>query len=336
MNPDLKTDSHTNKVSQQSENIYTNDWWSTQDLVVNALDNIEARLYVDSRCVYNRIPLLESGTMGTKGHVQVIVPHQTANYGSTRDPPEAGIPFCTLKSFPSQIDHCIQWARDKFNTLFSLKGQEANQLIEDARDPEFLDKVRAKRPRQKEMKRAFNLLHNRPKTAEDCIRLARRKFESYYNNSVQQLLHAFPLDKKNDDGSSLVFLYFFIRCVPNHVRCCTAASFWALPRRPPTPLSFDPKNELHVDFIVHAAHLFASVYGVKLTIDDQNVFAKVASEAEVPIFQVRKDKHIETNEQATGQEPKEVEEGFSDEAREALLQQIWKAVGDNRDLKVRY
>jgi molybdopterin/thiamine biosynthesis adenylyltransferase len=30
----------------------------------------------------NQKPLLESGTMGTKGHVQVIVPHLTESYGS--------------------------------------------------------------------------------------------------------------------------------------------------------------------------------------------------------------------------------------------------------------
>ncbi len=36
------------------------------DVVVNALDNVAARLYVDSRCVTNQQPLLESGTLGTK------------------------------------------------------------------------------------------------------------------------------------------------------------------------------------------------------------------------------------------------------------------------------
>ena len=41
--------------------------------MVNALDNVEARRYVDSRCVTNLRPLLESGTMGAKGHVQVCV-----------------------------------------------------------------------------------------------------------------------------------------------------------------------------------------------------------------------------------------------------------------------
>jgi hypothetical protein len=35
-----------------------------------------------SRCVTNGRALLESGTMGAKGHVQVIVPHLTESYSS--------------------------------------------------------------------------------------------------------------------------------------------------------------------------------------------------------------------------------------------------------------
>ena len=56
---------------------------------------------------------MESGTLGAKGHVQVIVPHLTESYGSKQDPPEQSVPYCTLKSFPAQIEHTIQWARDK-------------------------------------------------------------------------------------------------------------------------------------------------------------------------------------------------------------------------------
>jgi ubiquitin-activating enzyme E1 len=44
---------------------------------VNAVDNIKARLYVDSRCVWYNKPLLESGTLGTKANSQMIVPHKT-------------------------------------------------------------------------------------------------------------------------------------------------------------------------------------------------------------------------------------------------------------------
>jgi len=30
-----------------------------------------------------------------------------------RDPVDEDVPYCTLKSFPAVIDHCIEWARDK-------------------------------------------------------------------------------------------------------------------------------------------------------------------------------------------------------------------------------
>ena len=203
MNKEVRVEAHTHKVCESSENIYTDQWWASQDLFINALDNVEARLYVDSRCVRNARPLVESGTMGTKGHVQVIVPHLTANYGATRDPPEAGIPFCTLKSFPAQIDHTIQWARDKFNTLFVLRVQEGNQLLEDAHnDPLFFEKVRTKASNRKDLRHAVKVLNSRPKTFADCIALARHKFESFFHHNILQLLHLFPPDKKNDDGSA--------------------------------------------------------------------------------------------------------------------------------------
>lgn len=55
---------------------------------VNALDNLKARQYVDGRCVFYGLPLLESGTLGTKANCQVIVPHMTESYSDSVDPPE--------------------------------------------------------------------------------------------------------------------------------------------------------------------------------------------------------------------------------------------------------
>ena len=65
-------------------------------------------MYMDRRCVYYRKPLLESGTLGTKGNVQVVIPHLTESYSSSQDPPEKSIPVCTLKNFPYEIEHTIQ------------------------------------------------------------------------------------------------------------------------------------------------------------------------------------------------------------------------------------
>ncbi len=65
-------------------------------------------MYMDRRCVYYCKPLLESGTLGTKGNVQVVIPFLTESYSSSQDPPEKSIPICTLKNFPNAIEHTLQ------------------------------------------------------------------------------------------------------------------------------------------------------------------------------------------------------------------------------------
>jgi hypothetical protein len=51
----------------------------------------------------------------------VIVPFKTETFGEKKDPDEGqgDIPFCTLKHFPEETVHCIEWARDKFENIFS-------------------------------------------------------------------------------------------------------------------------------------------------------------------------------------------------------------------------
>ena len=56
-------------VGAKTEDVFNDAFWQGLDGVCNALDNIEARLYVDTQCVKYEKPLLESGTMGTNGNV---------------------------------------------------------------------------------------------------------------------------------------------------------------------------------------------------------------------------------------------------------------------------
>lgn len=118
MNKDLNIKCYSTRVGPDTEELFDDAFFESLDGVCNALDNVQARLYVDQRCIYYQKPLLESGTLGTKGNVQVVVPNLTESYGSSRDPPEKSIPICTLKNFPNAIEHTIQWARDEFEGLF--------------------------------------------------------------------------------------------------------------------------------------------------------------------------------------------------------------------------
>jgi molybdopterin/thiamine biosynthesis adenylyltransferase len=46
--------------------VFTDALWENLDVVVNALDNVTAILYIESRCLYFQKPLLESRTLGAK------------------------------------------------------------------------------------------------------------------------------------------------------------------------------------------------------------------------------------------------------------------------------
>lgn len=71
MNKDINVTAHENRVGIETENVYDDEFFEKLDGVANALDNMDARIYMDRRCVYYRRMLIDSGTLGTMGNVQV-------------------------------------------------------------------------------------------------------------------------------------------------------------------------------------------------------------------------------------------------------------------------
>lgn len=117
MNAHFQGTAYEQKVALETEHLFNDDFYESLDMVCTALDNVDARLYVDSKCLFYQKPMLESGTLGAKGHTQIVSPGQTEHYGARRDPAEKSIPICTLKHFPNQIEHTLQWARDWFEEV---------------------------------------------------------------------------------------------------------------------------------------------------------------------------------------------------------------------------
>lgn len=129
INPQFHIQALQNRVGPETENVFDDTFWEKLDVVINALDNVNARLYVDQRCLYFQKALLESGTLGAKCNTQMVIPHLTENYGASRDPPERQAPMCTVHSFPHNIDHCLTWARSEFEGLLEKTPAEANAYL---------------------------------------------------------------------------------------------------------------------------------------------------------------------------------------------------------------
>jgi ubiquitin-activating enzyme E1 len=120
MNSDVDVQVYEMKVCPETENTFNSEFYSKIGSILNALDNQDARIYVDQQAIKYSLPLIDSGTTGGKGNVQIVIPKLTDSYGSTKDPDDkVGIPICTIKTFPFKVAHTVQWARELFETEFS-------------------------------------------------------------------------------------------------------------------------------------------------------------------------------------------------------------------------
>lgn len=177
INPSLQVEALQNRASPETENVFDDTFWGSLDVVINALDNVTARMYIDGRCLYFQKPLLESGTLGTKCNTQMVVPHLTENYGASRDPPEKQAPMCTVHSFPHNIDHCLTWARSEFEGMFDKTPNEVNKFL--ANPSEYFSDMKAAGDALARdlLERVVECLDNdRCDTFQDCVTWARLRY----------------------------------------------------------------------------------------------------------------------------------------------------------------
>eukprot|EP01029_Cantina_marsupialis_P025046 TRINITY_DN6569_c0_g2_i1.p1 TRINITY_DN6569_c0_g2~~TRINITY_DN6569_c0_g2_i1.p1 ORF type:complete len:1058 (-),score=389.83 TRINITY_DN6569_c0_g2_i1:160-3264(-) len=270
MNSDLKIKAMEIPVGNDTEDVFNDDFWENKNIIVNALDNLKARLYVDGKCVFYNLPLLESGTLGTKANTQVVLPLLTESYGDSVDPPEESIPMCTLKNFPHAIEHCIEWSRDLFEGSFTANIQAVEEFV--TSPAMFFNKlasegnINIQRTKLEGVKKLLNLRSGADFKA--CVKEAVELFHGLYFMEISQLLHNFPLDHVDSHGSP----------------------FWSGPKRAPTPIKFNPQDESHLKFIMSAANLFA--YALDIVVPEKHLdnafIAELSSKVSLPAFVPKK------------------------------------------------
>ncbi|XP_061347151.1 ubiquitin-activating enzyme E1 1-like [Gastrolobium bilobum] len=280
INPHLNIEALQNRVGPDTENVFHDTFWENLSVVINALDNVNARLYVDQRCLYFQKPLLESGTLGAKCNTQMVIPHLTENYGASRDPPEKQAPMCTVHSFPHNIDHCLTWARSEFEGLLEKTPAEVNSYLSNPSEYSTAMRNAGDAQARDNLERVLECLDKEKcETFEDCITWARLKFEDYFADRVKQLAYTFPEDAATSTG----------------------APFWSAPKRFPRPLQFSSSDLGHLQFVMAASILRAETFGIPIPdwVKNPKKLAEAVDRVIVPDFQPKKDAKIVTDEKAT-------------------------------------
>ena len=232
MNKFLKVVPKKNRVSSETEDIFTDCFWDSLNFVVNAVDNIKARQYVDQKCVLHEKPLFEAGTLGTKCNSQLVLPGLTEAYSDSQDPQEKQVPMCTMRSFPFLIDHCIEWARAKFFDMFVQISQFLKEFFDNTEkgvakfEKELRNNVSTVKELCDNLEGFLPLLQN--PSPEMFVKFARDFYQYAFHDQIAQLLTSFPEDARDKEGNL----------------------FWTSPKRPPMIVPFDINNQEHLSYIL--------------------------------------------------------------------------------------
>ncbi|RYH21016.1 hypothetical protein EON65_21745 [archaeon] len=251
MNSRLNVEALELFVGPKSEDTFNDSFWLELDGVCNALDNMEARLYVDRQCVKYEKPLLESGTMGTNGNVDTVCPFKTRTYSEGGKAAEGGgVPMCTLRNFPHLTDHCIEWARDQFELLFVKLSKSLESYLADP--ALFAHKIRDKAGSEPgaaffdvRSVTSFARLSSNPSIGA-AAQLAFDIFHYLFRDRILDLQAAFPKDFRIVDSVTKV----------------DKGPFWGDKKRYPTVAVFNPNDESHTDFLLSTTCLFGVSAGI--------------------------------------------------------------------------
>ncbi|KAG4107478.1 hypothetical protein H8356DRAFT_1416886 [Neocallimastix lanati (nom. inval.)] len=124
-NPNVNIKAHHANIKDPQFNIK---WFKSFDIVMNALDNLDARRHVNTMCLAANVPLIESGTAGYLGQATVIKKDVTECFECQPKPTPKSFPVCTIRSTPSAPIHCIVWAKNYlFAELFG-KSEDSDEI----------------------------------------------------------------------------------------------------------------------------------------------------------------------------------------------------------------
>ena len=232
-------------VSEKTEKIFNKKFFKKQDAVVIAVDNFEARRYISKQCEKYSIPYFNCGTEGPYANVEAFIPGVTepASYPTKY---QKIVPSCTLKMFPSSINHCVIWAYNHFEKFFNENIKNINVLY-NSFDEYFklVSKIEDLGLQYKKIKKTFYFLKiASEQNFDECIIYCFQKYLKFFKYNIELILKLNP---------------------PNSINKETGEQFWSGNKRIPHPLAFNINDNMCFEFIRSFSCLLIKCLGINVS-----------------------------------------------------------------------
>ena len=251
INKKMKIKDYQLLINEETRNIFDDDFMENQNVIISAVDNVDARKYIDNLCTfYNKI-LLDSGTEGTKANSDIYYPNKSTCLNDYPFIVKKQIPMCTLKDFPTKIEHCIEFSKNIFIELFTQYITDIKLTIDNLNQFEnLLNQINDTNILFLSIeiyKHIFNNINNPSKSL--IIKFAIFIFKYYFDYNINKLL----IEKKNSFEENIT-------------------------NKKPSSLTIDPNEENTILYFQSFYNIFSTILNFNQTISIEEIISIIAEE----------------------------------------------------------
>ena len=251
INKKMKIKDYQLLINEETRNIFDDDFMENQNVIISAVDNVDARKYIDNLCTfYNKI-LLDSGTEGTKANSDIYYPNKSTCLNDYPFIVKKQIPMCTLKDFPTKIEHCIEFSKNIFIELFTQYITDIKLTIDNLNQFEnLLNQINDTNTLFLSIeiyKHIFNNINNPSKSS--IIKFAIFIFKYYFDYNINKLL----IEKKNSFEENIT-------------------------NKKPSSLTIDPNEENTILYFQSFYNIFSTILNFNQTISIEEIISIISEE----------------------------------------------------------
>ena len=280
MNNSINILTHKKFVGDETENIFSDKFWDEQDIIFNAVDNVEARFYLNDKVCIHKKYHFDAGTLGVNSSCGFFMKNISSTYkdqnkdkkiedDNNNNLRDNGL--CTIHSFPTCIKHCIAWALNEYKYLFSKLIIELNEIINGdiINFYKILSKEFYKKLKIKEISDIFDIFIN--KNFNKAIVFSYEYFMNKFNFEIKKILIENPENSRDKEGKS----------------------FYNGSKHMPKELNFNISDELDsliINYIKSLANLIFDCLGLKKNETDKNLkdsdIKKICLNSNIPNYDI--------------------------------------------------